>query len=97
MANYILSNKADSDLAEIYEYGVLNFGKEQASNYLIGLHDKFELIIQNKFIGLSADEISLGLKRALHNSHVIFYQEQDANILIVRVLRSEMDFERHLY
>ncbi len=97
MANYILSNKADSDLAEIYEYGIINFGKDQASNYLLGLHDKFEFIIRNKFIGRSADEICLGLKRALYNSHVIFYQEQDPDILIIRVLRSEMDFERHLY
>ena len=40
-AVYKLLSKADADLAGIYEYTILNFGLEQASAYLLGLHERF--------------------------------------------------------
>ena len=97
MTKFILSNIADGDLADIFEYGVLNFGIDQATRYLLEINDKFQFIADNKELGRPAEEISKGLKRAIHNTHVIFYKEMEGSILIVRVLRREMDFMRHLY
>ena len=36
--NYKLSSKAEEDVAEIYTYGIHNFGISVASSYLEGLH-----------------------------------------------------------
>ncbi len=97
MADYKLTNKADADLVDIYEYGIFNFGIEQSSKYILGFQDKFQFIIEHKELGRSAEELSKNLRRVTYNSHVIFYKILVDYILIVRVLRREMDFRRHLY
>ena len=97
MADYKLTNKADADLADIFEYGIFNFGIEQASKYVLGFQDKFQFIVEHKELGTSAEELSKNLKRVRYNSHVIFYKVLAEHILIVRVLRREMDFRRHIY
>lgn len=97
MTKFVLSNKADKDLADIFEYGILNFGVERATEYLLGINEKFQYISENKELGRSAEEISKGLKRITYNKHVVFFKEQQDAVLIVRVLRREMDFDRHLY
>lgn len=97
MTKFVLSNKADKDLADIFEYGILNFGVESATKYLLGINEKFQFISENKELGSSADEICKGLKRITYNKHVVFFKEQQGAVLIVRVLRREMDFDRHLY
>ena len=96
MANYKLSVKAEQDIAEIYEYGILNFGRDLATRYIMGLQTKFEFISDNPNLTLSADDILPGLKRTYYRSHVIFHISINNEILIVRILRQEMDFERHL-
>lgn len=44
MAHYRLSKNADTDLSEIYEYGILTFGLQEAKSYL---HDRFLLLSEN--------------------------------------------------
>ena len=48
MAKFVLSNKADKDLADIFEYGILNFGVEKATEYLLGINEKFQFISEKK-------------------------------------------------
>ena len=96
MSKFVLSKKADDDLAGIFEYGIVNFGIERATEYLLGINDKFNLISNNKELGRTADEISKDLKRVSQNRHVIFFKEMKGSVMIVRDLRREMDFERHL-
>jgi len=97
MANYRLTRKADNDLAALYEYGVLNFGLEKAQLYLLGLYESFDQLSDNPGVGRNANEFFPGLRRLIYRSHVIFYLAgEEGLILIVRVLRKEMDFNRHL-
>ena len=95
MVDFKLSKKADEDLANLYEYGIVNFGVEHAASYFLELNNKFQFIIENTELGKPADELFRGLRRMAFKSHVIFYLEQEDHILIVRVLRQEMDFYRH--
>ena len=44
MAVYSLSTKAADDIYGIYEYTILNFGLEQARDYLLGLHERFQTL-----------------------------------------------------
>jgi len=96
MANYRLTKEADADIAALYEYGIIDFGLEQAQSYVLGLYERFEVLAETPNLGRSAAEISSSLRRLNYRSNVIFYCHSDDGILIVRILRAEMDFERHL-
>ena len=63
MAGYSLSPKAAADLDEIYEYTILNFGLEQAQEYLLGLHERFQTLAQNPMHGRNADQLAPELRR----------------------------------
>lgn len=95
MAAYSLSEKAVSDLDGIYEYTILNFGLEQAQAYLVGLHERFQILADNPGIGRSAAQLAPGLRRHEYQSHIIFYIPKGQSALIVRVLHTHMDPTRH--
>jgi toxin ParE1/3/4 len=96
MGNYRLTKRAERDIDQLYEYGLSNFGLEQAQSYFLGLHERFQILTDSPRLGREADELVLGLRRVEYSVHVIFYIPEDLGVLIVRVLRAEMDFKRHL-
>ena len=51
---------------------------------------------ENPNLGRSAHELAEGLRRFEHQSHIVFYEPQETNILIVRVLHKRMDPPQHL-
>jgi toxin ParE1/3/4 len=96
MAVYKLSAKADADLAGIYEYTILNFGPEQWSAYLLGLHEHFAALADHPMQGRSAAEFAQSLRQFEYQSHIVFYLPKKQGIRIVRVLHQSMDLKRHL-
>ena len=96
MAVYKLSGKASADVADIYEYMIVNFGVEQARTCLHGLDDCFNALAENPLRGRAADELASELRRYEYQSHVLFYREVGQYTLIVRVLHKSMDFARHV-
>jgi toxin ParE1/3/4 len=96
MAVYSLSSKAAADLDRIHEYTILNFGLNQAREYLSGLQERFDTLAENPLHGRSASELSPGLRRSEYQSHVVFYVPKDKGIRIVRVLHQSMDVNRHV-
>lgn len=44
MEVYKLSNKAEFDSTEMYEFGIYRFGLLQAQNYFLGMHNTFQLL-----------------------------------------------------
>ena len=96
MAVYELSGKASADVADIYEYMIVNFGVEQARTYLHGLDDCFKALAENPLQGRAADELASELRRYEYQSHVVFYREVEQYTLIIRVLHQGMDFARHV-
>ena len=71
MAVYSLSSKAAADLDGIYEYTILHFGLEQARVYLLGLHERFEMLAKQPTQGRKADELAPGLRQLGHQSHIV--------------------------
>ncbi len=96
MGVYKISRKAETDLANIYEYGIETFGMKNAKNYLLGTHQVFKILTDNINLGRDASEFMLLLKRFSYKSHTIFYLVTDIGILIVRVLNQSMDYENNL-
>jgi toxin ParE1/3/4 len=96
MGVYKVSGKAESDLTNMYEYGIERFGLKQAKTYLLGIHDMFQVLSDNVNLGRDASEFIFSLKRFSYKSHTIFYLATDIDILIVRVLNQSMDYENNL-
>ena len=95
MGDYRLTSSAESDLAEIADFTIENFGIEQARRYRDALEACFHTIADNPKLGREADEIAPMLRRHQHKSHVVFYLPENNDVLIVRVLHENRDFEQH--
>ena len=96
MVRYILSKSAQSDIVDIADYTIENFGLQQARTYRDGLVSCFEdLAIRPERGRLFLHKNESLLLRYRHNSHVVFFKRTNTGILIIRVLGERMDFVRH--
>ena len=91
MGAYKLSELCDEDIGRIYEYGL-----RQAKEYILGLHNAFELLARQNFMGLDASELKPELLRFTFESDMIFYLTTDYGSFIIRVLHQSMDYHRHI-
>lgn len=96
MADFRLSPRAETDLAEIAAYTIETFGVEQARRYRDDLEACFQSLAQSPRLGRSAEWLAAGLRRFEHRSHVVFYVEDERGVVVVRVLHVRMDASRHL-
>lgn len=94
MADLRLSRRAASDLAEIADYTIAEFGIEQARRYRDQLQACFQSLLANPQLGRSAEDVAPGLRRIRQQAHVVFFKVERDGLLIVRVLHHSMDFER---
>lgn len=96
MDAYKLSERCDEDLSNIYEFGIERFGLEQGQKYILGLHQTFESLAKQSFLGIDASELVPELRRLTFRSHMIFYLSTDYGAKIIRVLHQSMDYQIHL-
>ena len=92
---YSLSEAAADDIEGILSYTLIEFGDVQATKYYQGLVNCFKNLENNPKLGTVAVEIRENYLRFPHESHVIFYQQEETGIFIVRVLHSKMDPVSH--
>lgn len=97
MGIYKLSQKAEFDLAEMYEEGIFKFGFLQAQKYFLEMHDVFGVLAENADLGRDASEFIKDLKRFAFNAHTIFHFRTTNGIFIINVLSQRMDYGRYLY
>ena len=95
MATYRLSRRADHDIDGIFIFGVERFGIDQATEYLLGLHDHFELLIENPDVWPHITVQKLSFQRSVYQSHTIYYRNNSDHLLIVRVL-GQQDIDKAL-
>ena len=89
MAGYRLSEKAIRDLDRLYEFGIEQFGLEQADRYFEGLVVRFQEIARNPRLSPAVEHIYPGLRRSVYFSHSIYYLIDASSIQIVRILGRE--------
>lgn len=89
MAGYRLSNRAVEDLERLYEFGIEQFGLEQADRYYDGLVVRFEDIADNPWLGPEVAHIRPGLRRSVYFSHSIYCLRRAGGVHIVRILGRE--------
>ncbi|MDD3040668.1 type II toxin-antitoxin system RelE/ParE family toxin [Bacteroides sp.] len=96
MTKVILSQAADADLEDIFDFTLEKFGLDQAVSYVSGFDNTFEIISRNPEIGRERKEIREELHSLAKDKHVIFYRILSDHIRIVRILHRSMDFVQHL-
>lgn len=96
MQSYKLSDIAERDVSEIYDYTDLEHGTSQAVKYLKGLDKAFSTLVEQPFIGKNRTEIREELRSFIYEKHTIFYRVMAEHIRIVRVLHSRCDLPKFL-
>ncbi len=91
---YELSDFADKDLDEIFDYTEKEYGFNQAEKYLNELEIVFISLVANPYIGRARNEIKKDLFSITEQKHTIFYRIIDDYIRIVRVLHGSKDVLR---
>ena len=94
--NYILTNEADSDLSDIFDYTENEFGYNQAVKYLSNLKTALSKISKNPAIGRKRKDLKKGIFSVPEQSHVIFYLINKEVLIIVRVLHSSRDLKNFM-
>lgn len=94
--SYELSEEADTDLEEIFEYTIEKFGAAQAIKYLSSFDELFEELCHNPKLGRGRNDIRKNLKSISKESHIVFYRIMKNTIRIVRVLHASRDVSRFL-
>jgi toxin ParE1/3/4 len=93
---YELSQAADSDLNDIYDYTAREFGDAQAEKYLTSFEAIFQNLCVHPALWRKRDDVRKGLRSISNESHTIFYRVLKDRIRIVRVMHGSRDVFRFL-
>tara|TARA_E500000331_G_C16773901_1_gene505032 strand:- start:84 stop:380 length:297 start_codon:yes stop_codon:yes gene_type:complete len=96
MKNIKLSKQASIDIDEMYLYGFITFGEDQADLYSEKIKNCLQTLQQNPEIGRLETRVNPAVRRFDIERHVIFYDLTDTDIVIVRIIHCSTDFIRHL-
>ena len=97
MGEFIISEKAKTDLIQIGNYSAKFWSEEQAESYVRMILNECLEIANKPMIGRSYSEYRPGLKGHTCGKHVIFYRIiTNTKIRIIRILHERMDFPRHI-
>ncbi len=89
--SYVLSEAAEKDIEEIFDYTVYKFSVQQATIYLENLEALFQKLVEYPGLDRARDELKIGLFSLTMQSHVVFYRVLENRIRIVRVLHHSKD------
>ena len=96
MAKYTLSQKASTDLANIFQYTYKNFSISQAEHYLVELEKCFIMLSNEPELAQKVEDIRTAYFRHLFRKHAIYFTVRKNDIFIVRILHQQMKYELHL-
>lgn len=91
-----LSRQAESDLADIRDYSVEQFGLARAISYLDAIETAFRRIMTYPEMGGVHGKIEPPVRSLACHRHRIFYVIERDAIVVQRILHGAMDVDRHL-
>jgi len=92
-----ISNKAQNDLIEIWEYTVEKWSINQANKYYGILVDAINAIANEPNNGKDYEDIRKGYYGFHIKSHIIFYRITiDGTLEVIRILHQRMDLPNRL-
>jgi toxin ParE1/3/4 len=84
--SYRLTARAESEILDIFIYGIEQFGLRQARLYKDDMEDCFQLLVDNPRMGRPATSIGEGVRRHELGSHIVLYEIDGSGILILAVI-----------
>jgi len=94
MKKFKLTEKAGSDLENIWLYTFQNWSVEQADRYYELIMNDIVFLSGNPSAGSIADHIRKGYRVSRVKSHLIFYKyDPEGFIIVIRILHYSMDIE----
>lgn len=93
---YELSEAADEDLDNIFDYTVEEFGFDQAVAYVELIDEQLNTLVTTPEAGKCRDEVRKDLRSLPIGSHIIFYKFLPNCIWVVRVLHASRDVQKAL-
>jgi toxin ParE1/3/4 len=98
MANYTLTNKAVTDLSEIWNYTIETWSEKQADKYYFMILDTCQDLADGKAKGKNYPEVDLEVLGFKIGQHIVFYRLINIEeIEITRVLHSQMDLKNRIH
>jgi len=88
---YKLTRSSKATLRQIGIDTKKNFGDKQAKKYLKDLYEFFSLLAGNPEVGRERAEISKHTRSIPRGSHVIYYQDNAAPLVIFRIRHKSVD------
>jgi len=88
---YLLSKAAEKDLIDIYRYGFLTHGENQAEQYLQSLKEKCQFLANNPKLSPERTEFTPAIRINGHKQHLIIYLGKKDSIFVIRILHKKMD------
>ncbi len=95
MSRVILSPKAKSDLSDILDYTLAEWGVDQAEKYVRELWAVMQAHACDSSTSTDISDVRKGYRKIGSGSHIIFFKLTVDGIDVVRILHQRMDFERH--
>ncbi len=92
----VLSPAAKTDLKDIYQYGLRQWGKAQSDNYLKSLKEHLWSLTEQPLIGIERPEILPNSRSLSIESYTLFYRVTTDKVEIIRILHGRQDPQRHL-
>lgn len=89
-----ISEAADRDLENIFDYTCSEHGVDQATNYVSSFDEVFQSLTSYPEIGRTRPEIRKGLHSVVTGYHIVFYRILGDRIRIVRILHGARDLPR---
>ena len=94
MAKLRLSESAKRDLAEIDEFGMIEFGALVADEYSNGFSETFALLREHSLSGPARPELGQGVRCIVYRRHRIFYVVLNDRVQISRIFHHSRDVRR---
>lgn len=95
--NYRISEKAVTDLENIWIYTFEKWSSKQADRYYNLIINEIEFISKNFNTGKTMDHIRKGYRASVVKSHLIFYRMgQNNKVEIIRILHQRIDVEHRI-
>ena len=95
MKHVVLSDRAKSDLLQIYKSGVTAWGRNRANDYYDQITARLNEVAEFPDIGPNRPEISDDAQTLLVNKHILLYEASADQIHVLRVLHVRMDLEQN--
>lgn len=96
MGSFSFTEEAERDLEGIVDHGREQWGAARTDLYIDALEERLHLLADNPGVGSERDDISPGLYSFPHESHMIYYVQNNDQIVVIRVLHGRMDPVNHL-